>query len=215
MGNGRSSPWGGGLSVPGGTCVCGHKKAGPRMCLTPAALAALPASPVSSSLWTLNPVIPWGLARVTWPVCTSAWLPSDSSQRPCCHHPQNRLRTHLVPVVRPCPGKPRCKREAEGCGGREPRLLKRQGRGHSDTEPTCYGWWSGPRQPREGATPKGQRGLWLQAWVDREKEGEASSLEGKLAGAGWRSPPSASPDRAPVSRAAPTSTLGVNVCLAQ
>ena len=37
--------------MPGGTCVCGHEKAGPRMCLTPAALAALPAFPISSSLW--------------------------------------------------------------------------------------------------------------------------------------------------------------------
>ena len=89
MGNRRSSPWGGGLSLPGGPCVYGHEKSGPHVCLTPAALAALPASPISSSLWTPNPVIPRGLARVTWPVCTSAWLPSGSSQPPGCDHPQN------------------------------------------------------------------------------------------------------------------------------
>ena len=50
---------------------------------------ALSASPISSSLWTPNPVISRGLARVTWPVCTSAWLPSGSSQQPCCDRPQN------------------------------------------------------------------------------------------------------------------------------
>lgn len=66
--------------MPGGPCAYGHEKSGPRMCLTQAALVALPASPVSSSLWTPNPVIPRELARVTRPVCTSAWLPSGSSQ---------------------------------------------------------------------------------------------------------------------------------------
>lgn len=67
---------------------------------------------------------------------------------------------------------------------------------------------------------KGQGGLWLQVWADREKEGEQAPWRGswleRRKVSRWRSPPSASPDHAPTcSRTAPTSTLGVNVCLVQ
>lgn len=71
MGNGRSSPWGGELSMPGGPCAYGHEKSGPRKYLTQAALVALPCIPrFILTMDPPNPVIPRELARVTRPVCT-------------------------------------------------------------------------------------------------------------------------------------------------
>lgn len=62
--------------------------------------------------------IPQGLAKVMWPVCASACLPSSSSMAcPAAPRTASRLRTHLALEAQPCPGKARCTRGAEGCGG--------------------------------------------------------------------------------------------------
>lgn len=91
-------------------------------CVPDAALAALPAFPILFSLQAPKSCYTLGTYQGHLTSLCQHLAPSTA----CTAAPRiaSRLRAPLVPVARPCPGMARCKRGAEGCGGRKPCLLK-------------------------------------------------------------------------------------------
>lgn len=166
--------------------------------------------------------IPQGLAKVMWPVCASACLPSSSSMAcPAAPRTASRLRTHLALEAQPCPGKARCTRGAEGCGGgKRTRSASR---------------WYGTQALRltVGAqTAQGRNKTWESGKALASSLGGRAGAGARAGGGGvcgkrgtglqqrpvsaWLAPPSTPLDpETTCGRAAPASTRGVNICLEQ